>query len=151
MKAVSETPWRSTLLPEAATSTTRLLQPVQQDREVVRREVADDAVAVVLAEVHARGGDEVHVPDDAAVDQLAHRVDGGAVDEGVARHQHAVAGGGEVGELVGVRQPRGERLLDEHVLAGLQRALGERVVGLRGRGDHDGLDRRVDEHARRAR
>ena len=64
--AVSGTPSRNTQLPDAATSTTGSLEPVEQDREVVRREVADDAVALVLAEVHARGGDEVDVADDAA-------------------------------------------------------------------------------------
>ena len=88
----------------------------------------------------------MHVADDPVADQLAHGVDRRAVDEGVPRHQHAVGGGGDLGELVGVVQARGERLLDEHVLAGFERALGQRVVGLRRRGDHDRLDRRVGEH-----
>ena len=39
-------------------------------------------------------------------------------------HQHAVVRGGELGQVVGVLQARGERLLDEHVLAGFQSARG---------------------------
>ena len=88
----------------------------------------------------------MNVTDDAAANQIADGVDGGAVDEGMPGHQHALVRGGELGELVSVLQAGGERLLDEDVLAGFQRALGERVVTLGRRGDHDGLDRGVDEH-----
>ena len=140
MKAVSDTPWRKHAAAGGGDFHNRLLQPVQEDREVVRREVAHHAVAVVLAEVHPRGGDEVHVPDDAATDQIAHRVDGGAVDEGVPGHQYAVGRGGEIGELERVPQAGGKRLLHQHVLAGPQRAGGERRVRLRRRGDHHRLD-----------
>ncbi len=48
----------------------RLLEPVEQDRQVVRREVADDAVALVLAEVHARRGDEVDLAERRRSDQV---------------------------------------------------------------------------------
>ena len=71
----------------------------------------------------------MHVPDHAVADQLAHGVDGRAVDERVARHQQTFVGGGELGQLVSVPQARGQGLLDEHVLAGLQRALGQGVMG----------------------
>ena len=61
--AVSGTSSRNTQLPDAAISTTRLAEPVEQDRQIVRRQVADDSVALVLAEIHPRGGDEVDVAD----------------------------------------------------------------------------------------
>ena len=46
----------------------------------------------------------------------------------------------------GRRTARRERLLDQHVLARLQRRLAQRVMRLRRRRDHDGLDRGVLEH-----
>ena len=62
----------------------------------------------------------MNVADNAVADQVAHRVDGWAVNECVARHQDPVASRGELGQLVGILQACGQRLLDEHVLAGFQ-------------------------------
>ena len=59
MNATSGTSSWKTLRPDAPTCDHRLVEQVEQDRQVVRREVADDAVGLVLAEVHARGRDEV--------------------------------------------------------------------------------------------
>ena len=69
----------------------RLVEPVEQDREVVRREVADHAVGLVLAQVHPRRGDEVDLAQDVLADQVADLVDRRAVEERVARHQHQAA------------------------------------------------------------
>ena len=69
----------------------RLLQPVEQDREVVRREVADHAVGLVLAEVHPRRRDEVDLAEHVLADQVADLVDRRAVEERVAGHQHEAA------------------------------------------------------------
>ena len=121
-----------------------LLEPVAQDREVVRREVADHAVGLVLAEVHPRRGDEVDLAELVLLDQLADLVDGRAVEERVARHQHEPALLGQLDELDRVVGRRGQRLLDQHVLAGLQRALGDRIV----RAGRSGDDHRVDVVAR---
>jgi hypothetical protein len=62
-----------------------------------------------------RGGDEVHVPHDPALDQLAHGIDGGAVHEGVPGHQYALRFPREVRQLVRLLQARGQRLLHQHV------------------------------------
>ena len=61
MNATSGLCSRKMLRADALTCVDRLVEQVEQDREVVRREVADDAVGLVLAEVHARRGDEVHL------------------------------------------------------------------------------------------
>ena len=92
MNAVSGTPSWKTLRPGRGDLDDRLVEPVQQDRQVVRREVADDAVGLVLAEVHARRRDEVDLAERAGVDQLLDLVDRRAVDERVARHQRAAVG-----------------------------------------------------------
>ena len=142
-KAVSWTPSWKTLRPLARDLDQRLAEPVQQDREVVRGEVEDDAVLLVEAEVHARGGDEVDLAELVALDQVADLVDRGAVEEGVAGHQHQAALLGERDQLRRLLGGAGQRLLDQHVLAGFQGAADEREVGVGRGGDRHGLDPRV--------
>src|SRR3954454_3836684 len=119
-------------------------EPVDHDREVVRREVADNRdVRLVDAQVHAARGAEEDLADLTSVEQVLDRVDGRRVDEGVARHEHEPALIRDLDELLGFLGGLRERLLDEDVLAGLEAALGERVVG-RDRGDdEDRVDRVV--------
>ncbi len=61
-------------------------------------------------------------------------------------HQDAVPLGGERHELVHLDGAHRGRLLDQHVLARLERALRERVVRGHRSGDDDGVDRVVGEH-----
>ena len=58
------------------------------------------------------------------------------VDEDVTHHQHPIVLLGELDELGRVGGVGGDRLLDEHVLALLERLLDELVVGDRRRGHH---------------
>ena len=119
-------------------------EPVAEDREVVRAEVPDDAdVRLVEAEVHAARRDRVDVAELTRLDQLADLVDRWAVEERVARHQHEPELRGELGELDRFLRRAGERLLDEDVLARLERALRERVVRSNGRRDRDRIDVRI--------
>ena len=79
-------------------------------------------------------------------DQLVHRVDSWAVDERVPRHQGQSCGLRQLGQLEAVAEVRCERLLDEHVLAGEQRLLGQGRVRARRGGDQDGLHGVIAEH-----
>jgi hypothetical protein len=63
----------------------------------------------------------------------------------VAGHQHEVALGGQRHELVHLRALHRRRLLDEHVLARLERLLRERIVSRNRRRDHDGFELGVGE------
>ena len=64
----------------------------------------------------------------------------------MAGHEDEVALLGDRDELVDLRRLHRGRLLDEHVLPGLERLLRELVVGRDGRRDHDGVQRGVAEH-----
>src|ERR1051325_1540211 len=87
-----------------------LVEPVAQDREVVRAEVPGDTdVALVQAEVHAARRDEVDVAEVAVRDQVADRVDRRAVEEGVAGHQDEVALGCALQEVARLHGRCGER------------------------------------------
>ena len=121
----------------------RPAEPVEEDREVVRGEVAHDAdVALVDAEVHPARRAEVELADLAALEPLLGRDDGRRVEERVAGHQHELALAGDLDQLVALLDRRRHRLLDEDVLPGQQRGLGQLVVR-RDRGDDaDRIDRR---------
>ena len=114
---------------------------IVEDRQIVRRQVPDD-VHVVLkhAEVDAHAVDEVEVADLAGLDDLFDLLDGAAVDVGVVDHQDAAgfAGGGD--QLLGFVDRCGQRLFDEHVFAGAERANAHRGVRVDRRGDGDGVD-----------
>ena len=69
-----------------------------------------------------------HVAERAGVDELLQRLHARVVEEQVARHEHEVALLGERDELVHLGAAHRRWLLDEHVLARLERALGEGVV-----------------------
>ena len=60
-------------------------------------------------------------------------------------HDDEIPFGGGVHQLDALLGGRGERLLDEDVLAGLERGEPERVVGADRRRDRDGVDRLVGE------
>ena len=107
----------------------------------MRAEVPDDAdVGLVQAEVDAARRDEVELAELAAVDQLLDGDDRRAVEERVARHQHAAGLAGQAHELCRLLGARCEGLLDEDVLAELQRLRGELEVGRDRRRDHDRVD-----------
>ena len=84
-------------------------------------------------------------PSVARVDELLQLAHARVVEEQVARHQHEAARLGERDELLHLGGAHRRRLLDEDVLAGLERLLGERVVGRDGRRDHDRLELGVGE------
>ena len=122
----------------------RLVEPVAQDREVVRPEIPRDAhVGLVEPEVDAARGDEVDLSQVAVLDQRADHVHRRAVDERVARHQHHLPERGQLDQHLGLLGGGRERLLDEHVLAVAQRRRGDRKMGRDRRGDQHGVDGRV--------
>ena len=106
----------------------------------MRSEVADHAVGLVHPQVHARGGDEVDLAEVVLADQVAHLVDRRAVEERVSGHEHETAALGQLHERFGLCDGGGERLLHEHVLAGLERLPGESEMGARRRRNCDRVD-----------
>src|SRR6185369_17721205 len=82
-----------------------LIEPVAQNRKVVRPHVPDHAhVGLVKAEIDAARGDEVNVSQLAGIDELLDRPYRRAVEERMARHQYAPRVGGyghEVANLLG--------------------------------------------------
>ena len=90
-----------------------------------------------LAEVEAVPVDVVDVAEVAGVRDLLQLDHAGVVLEQVADHQHRARALGRGGDLLGIGRRLRERLLDEAVLARLQRLERQAGVGRHGRGDHD--------------
>ena len=78
-------------------------------------------------------------------DQLAHGRQRGVEEQQMADHQPAVGLRGGLDELARVRGARRQRLLDEDVLAGLERAQAERVMRGDAGGHGDRIQRRIVE------
>ena len=111
------------------------------DRQIVRREIPDD-VGVLLQqpEVDAHRVQIQQRSEIAGVDERTDAADGPIIDERVIDHEPHAAVIRELGERLRVRLRSGQRLLDEHVPAALDRRLREREVGLERRRDHDRVD-----------
>ena len=121
-------------------------QQVVHDRQVVDGEVPQHAdVVLEQAEVHAH---RVVVVDlaEAVVDQLAHLADRAGVHEGVVDGQHEAAAIGLVDQALRLLGRRRDRLLDEDVLAGLERPHRQVEVARDRRRDGDRVDARVVQH-----
>ncbi len=115
----------------------------------MRPEVPGHAdVRLVETEVHAAGRDEVDLAEFPGLDQIADHHDRRAVQEGVAGHQHDAGPIREVDQIEALGGGRGQRLLDEDVLAGLQCGRGQVVMRGHGRGDHHGVDAVIGDHLR---
>ena len=121
MNAISVTPCTTEARPIALTHSGVSPKPVEEDREVVRGEIPDDAgVTLMKSEVHAAARYEVDLAELATVDEALHGAYRRAVDERVPAHQ---------GQPALLRQPqqflrflarRGQWLLHERVLAGFE-------------------------------
>jgi hypothetical protein len=113
----------------------QLVEQVRGDRDVVRRQVPDDVhVPAVEAEAEPRRVDREHPPELACADELAQLPHRRVVLEGVAHHQLHLGGRGRGDELLGVRDLRGQRFLDENVLTRVQGTQPDPHVGRRRRG-----------------
>ena len=134
-------------MPCAIASLGLLVDQVEDHREVVDAERPESVL--VLAddpEVLPVAVDAEHVAELAGVDELLQLLHAGVVEQQMARHEHELALLGERDELLHLRRAHRRRLLDEDVLARLERLLRERVVCRHGRRDHDGLEVVVGEH-----
>ena len=120
----------------------RLLAEEPEDHgEVVDAERPEGVlVRADHAEVLAVPVDAGDLAERAGVDELLHLPEARVVEQQVAGHEHEVACLGERDELLHLLAPHRRRLLDEDVLARVERLLRERVVGRDGRGDDDGVD-----------
>ena len=118
-----------------------LLDQVLDHREVVDAERPERVLVLAdLAEVLAVAVDDEHLAELPVVDQLLQLLHGRVVEEEMARHEDEPARLGEPDQLLHLRGPHRRRLLDEDVLAGLERRARERVVRRDGGRDHDGVD-----------
>ena len=123
-----------------------LVREVEDHRDVVDAERPERVLVLAdRAEVLAVAVDAEDVAEVARVDELLELADAGVVEEQVAGHQHLAARLGEGDELLHLGGAHRRRLLDEDVLAGLERLLRERVVGRHGRREHDRLEVGVGE------
>ena len=121
-----------------------LFEQVEDHRQVVDAQ-RPECVLVDAddAEVLSVAVDAQHVPERAGVDQFLQLLDTRVMEQEVSGHAHEVALLREADELLHLRAAHGGRLLDEHVLACLERLLGEFVVSRHGCRDDDGIDLRV--------
>ena len=95
---------------------------LEQHRDVVRTEAPERVlVGAELAEVEALGVQVVDVAEVALFDQVGELADPGVVTEQVPDHQGQVALGGQGHDALSQGRVLGQRLLDEAVLARLQR------------------------------
>ena len=107
----------------------------------------------ITPEVLAVAVDAGHLAELARVDELLHLAEARVVEEQVPGHQHEAALLRQRDELLHLARPHRRRLLDEHVLARLERLLRERVVRRHGRRDDDRVDgcrRRAGRRSRRS-
>ena len=124
-----------------------LPEPVAEDREIVGREIPDDAhIRLMEPEVDPARGDEVDLAELARVDQRLDLHDRRAVEERVARHQHEVLPARQLDQLPRIGDRGRQRLLDEHVLAGREGGGGQRVMGRDRSRERDGVDGAIREH-----
>ena len=123
----------ATAAPTASTLLDRAVHQRQHQVEVVDHQVEDHRhVGAARLERRDAGGLDIERRADAA----GQRAVRGGEPLQVPDLQHAVAGGGQGGEVVGLGQRGGDRLFHQHVLAGPQRGGGQGVVRL-GRGGDD--------------
>ena len=128
-----------------------LPEPVAEDREIVGREIPDDAhIRLMEPEVDPARGDEVDLAELARVDQRLDLHDRRAVEERVTRHQHEVLPARQLDQLPRIGDRGRQRLLDEHVLAGRERGGGQRVMGRDRSRERHGVDGAIREHLRRS-
>jgi hypothetical protein len=97
----------------------------------------------VLAEIDSAHRDEERRPEVVVLELIPDEIDRRAVQECVPRHDDPVVLAAQRDNLARAGDGICERLLDEDVLARLERSAGESLVCADRRRDDDGFDRRV--------
>src|SRR5919201_449773 len=124
-----------------------LVKEVEDHREVVDAERPEGVlVRAHDAEVLPVAVDAEHLAELADVDELLQLLDTRVVEQQVAGHEDELPVGGKRDELVHLRGPHRRRLLDEDVLARLERLPRELVVRRGRRRDEDGVECGIGEH-----
>ena len=118
----------------------RLAHQIEHDRHVVHADVPDHVLGAARPpEVEPLVADGEQFADLAGGDVVPHPGDRGLIDEQMPHHQDHVPVLGGVDQLARLGGTVRERLLDEHVLAGLDRGHGDLEMRRRGRGDRHRL------------
>src|SRR5690606_15915395 len=95
------------------------VEQVVEDGDVVAGEVGNGAhIGANGSEVGAHGVEVMELAEVARIEVGLQVTHGGVVEEDVADHENAFAGGGEGGEGLAVGDRGGERLFAEDILAG---------------------------------
>ena len=96
------------------------------DRQIVRRQIPDDAdVVLEEPEVDPRGIVVIEVAENALVDELTNLSHGAGEQKRVVHHDPEILPLGQLDQLLRLVGGRGEGLLDEDVLPVLQGGFGE--------------------------
>ena len=121
-----------------------LADEVHDDREIMGAERSERVLVLAyLPEVLPVSVDDEHAAELSRVHELLQLAYARVVEQEMSRHEHEVALLGEQHELLGVLALERHRLLDEDVLPGLERPLGQRIVGDDRGCEHDCLEIRV--------
>ena len=112
----------------------------------MRSEVPQDVhVGLHQAKIDPDRVDELNLAYFSAADKFADALHGRGVAVRVIAHEHQTRAEGERGQLLSLGGGRGQRLLYQYVLTGLQSAAHKIEVGRGGCRDGHGGDRRVGE------
>jgi hypothetical protein len=116
----------------------------ENDRDVVRSNAPEHILLSPNgSKVQAIGMDAQDTADDSPSNKPVELNEGRVILQNVADHQPPIKMASHVGQLFGMRNIEGKRLLDQDVLASLKRQLGKAMMRGRWGGDNNGLDRRI--------
>ena len=134
-------PWLTCAFPWQLTETGGSPEQVEDDGDVVRRQVPRHVdVLLEEAQVEAPGADVLDLADVAGLDDLLDAAHGGGVDEGVPHHERQLLLRRQLDQFVALLRGLGHRLLDEGVLPRLEALLRQLVMEVDRRGDDHGVD-----------
>ena len=119
----------------------RLIEKVQEDGHVVGHQIPDDVhVGADGTKIRPGEGQILELSEGAGADHLLQMIDPRVVAKDVSNHEQALHPAGEVPQLACLVDVGRERLLDQAVLAGLERGAGHLVVAAGVGGDDDRID-----------
>jgi hypothetical protein len=126
-----------------------VLEQVIEDGDVVRRQIPDGVdVLPDRSEIRPGGVEVVDLPELIRRHALLHLPHAGVVEERIADHQDTARRDRQIAQLVAAGDVEGHRLLDQHVMAALERRFHQLLVRGCGVGDDDGVDAVAGEHVR---
>jgi hypothetical protein len=119
----------------------------QDQRQIMRGDVPEGIVlGVELAQAYPVGMDVAHGAELSGPDHRLERLESGMEAQHVAGHGHQAGPGSRIHDAPRIGDGQGDRLLHQHVLAGLQHGNGLVGMILRRQGQHHAVDFRIGEN-----